>query len=62
MKYMLLIYLDEQVLEESERQQCYVDSAQLAQELNSSGGIWPPTRSTPSRRQPASGYGTAEGW
>ncbi len=37
MKYMLLIYLDEQALGESERQECYVDSAQLAQDLHASG-------------------------
>ena len=37
MKYMLLVYLDEQALSETERQHCYVESAQLTQELNSSG-------------------------
>ena len=37
MKYMLLIYNDEQALGETEREQCYVESAQLAQRLNSSG-------------------------
>lgn len=37
MKYMLLVYLDEQCLSESEREQCYVESAQLAQDLNSTG-------------------------
>ncbi len=37
MRYMLLIYLDEQALDETEREQCYVESAQLAQELNSTG-------------------------
>jgi hypothetical protein len=37
MKYMLLVYLDEQVLTEAEREQCYVKSAQLTQELNLSG-------------------------
>ena len=38
MQYMLLIYLDEQqALTESERQDCYVKSAQLAQELHASG-------------------------
>ena len=36
MKYMLLVYLDEQALSEDEREHCYVESAQLAQELNSS--------------------------
>ncbi|MCC6364280.1 MAG: YciI family protein [Bryobacterales bacterium] len=37
MKYMLLIYLDEQALDEAERAQCYLDSAQLARELDSNG-------------------------
>ena len=37
MKYMLLIYLDEQALSESERQECYAESTQLAQQLHSSG-------------------------
>jgi hypothetical protein len=37
MRYMLLIYLDEQALDDTERQQCYVESTQLAQELNASG-------------------------
>ena len=37
MKYMLLIYLDEQAMSEPERQQCYMDSAQLAQQLHSNG-------------------------
>jgi hypothetical protein len=37
MKYMLLVYLDEQVLSEAERADCYVKSAQLTQDLNASG-------------------------
>ena len=37
MKYMLLVYLDEQVLSDSERQQCYVESARLTQDLSKSG-------------------------
>ena len=37
MKYMLLVYLDEQALSESERQQCYVKSAELAQEIHEKG-------------------------
>ena len=38
MKYMLLIYLDEQKpLSEAERQECYAESTQLAQELHSNG-------------------------
>ena len=37
MKYMLLVYLDEHVLTEEEREHCYVESAQLTQDLNASG-------------------------
>ena len=37
MKYMLLIYHDEQALSETERQQCYAESTQLVQEIHSSG-------------------------
>ena len=34
---MLLIYLDEQALSESEREQCYRDSTQLAHQLDVAG-------------------------
>ncbi|HEU0140824.1 MAG TPA: YciI family protein [Bryobacteraceae bacterium] len=34
---MLMIYTDEQAMDEAERQQCYVESAQLAQELDAKG-------------------------
>ena len=37
MKYMLLIYLDENAMSETEREECYVESTQLAQDLNSNG-------------------------
>jgi hypothetical protein len=37
MKYVLLIYLDEDALSETERESCYVESAQLAQQLHSTG-------------------------
>ena len=37
MKYMLLVYLDEQAMTDSERQECYVKSARLAQEIHSKG-------------------------
>jgi len=37
MKYMLLIYGDEKALSETEREACYVESTQLAHEINSSG-------------------------
>jgi hypothetical protein len=37
MKYMLLIYLEENALNETERADCYAESAQLAQHLHSRG-------------------------
>jgi hypothetical protein len=37
MKYMLLIYGDEQALSETERQECYAESTQLAYDLRSNG-------------------------
>ncbi len=37
MQYMLLIYLDEKALNETEREQCYAESAQFAHELSASG-------------------------
>jgi hypothetical protein len=37
MQYMMLVYLDEQALSETERESCYRESAQLAQELHASG-------------------------
>ncbi len=37
MKYMLLIYGDEQALSEKERQDCYAESTQLAQDIRARG-------------------------
>jgi hypothetical protein len=37
MKYTMLIYLEETALSDAEREQCYRESAQYAQELNSDG-------------------------
>jgi hypothetical protein len=37
MKYMLLIYLDEQTLDDAYREQCYGESTQLARDLAASG-------------------------
>jgi len=37
MKYMLLVYLDENAMTDQEREHCYVESAQLAQDLSSTG-------------------------
>jgi hypothetical protein len=37
LKYMLLIYSDEQAWSETEREHCYQESAQLAKQLHSNG-------------------------
>ena len=37
MKYMLLIYLGENAMDDTERQQCYVDSAALTRDLHAKG-------------------------
>ena len=37
MKYMLLVYLEEQALSDTEREACYVKSVQLAQEIHLKG-------------------------
>jgi hypothetical protein len=37
MKYMLLVYLNEQAMNEAERADCYVKSAALAREIHSTG-------------------------
>jgi hypothetical protein len=37
MKYMLLIYLNEKDLSDADREKCYVESAQLAHDLDSTG-------------------------
>jgi hypothetical protein len=37
MKYMLLIYGDEVALDDVERQECYVESAKLARQLDAAG-------------------------
>jgi hypothetical protein len=37
MKYILLIYSDENAWTESEREKCYAESTQLTQELNANG-------------------------
>ncbi len=39
MKYMLLIYADEQVLTDAERQDCYKESTELAHALKSNGQL-----------------------
>jgi hypothetical protein len=37
MKYMLLIYMNEHAMDDAERQACYVESAQLTQDLHKKG-------------------------
>jgi hypothetical protein len=37
MKYMLLVYLDETAMTDEERAHCYVESAQLTQDLSAKG-------------------------
>jgi hypothetical protein len=37
MKYMLLVYMEENAMNDRERQDCYVESAQLTQEIHSQG-------------------------
>jgi hypothetical protein len=37
MKYMLLIYMEDQALDEAEREHCYVESTELANDLKSNG-------------------------
>ena len=37
MKYMLLIYMGENAMNETEREQCYKESTQLAHDLNADG-------------------------
>lgn len=37
MKYMLLVYMDEQAMTDEERAHCYVESAQLTQTLHANG-------------------------
>lgn len=37
MKYMLLVYMNEQAMIDAERQQCFVESTKLAQELHAKG-------------------------
>jgi hypothetical protein len=37
MKYLLLIYMDENAMSDPEREHCYVESAQIAQDLHTKG-------------------------
>ncbi len=37
MKYMLMVYMDEQVMTDDDRQECYVESTKVTHDLNASG-------------------------
>jgi hypothetical protein len=37
MRYMLMVYMDENAMTDSERQQCYIDSAALTRDLHAKG-------------------------
>jgi hypothetical protein len=37
MKYMLLVYMNENAMDQTEREHCYVESAQLARDLHAGG-------------------------
>jgi hypothetical protein len=37
MKYMVLVYMNEQAMSDAERQQCYEDSARLTRDLHAKG-------------------------
>jgi hypothetical protein len=39
MKFLLQIYMEENAMTEAEREQCYVDSTRLAQELHAKGQL-----------------------
>ncbi len=39
MKYMLLIYMEENAMTEAEREKCFVDSGQLCQDLAAKGSF-----------------------
>jgi hypothetical protein len=39
MRYMLLVYSDEHALTDTEREHCYVESAQLARDLHANGNF-----------------------
>jgi hypothetical protein len=61
MKYMLLIYMDEQTLDQAEREHCYVESTQLAHELKSNGQFLATSPLQPTSTATRSGCATANG-
>jgi hypothetical protein len=66
MKYMLLIYSDENAWTQREREDCYAESVQLTQQLNANGqylvNTWALRRCTLLQRQPVSGFMTEKDW
>ena len=61
MKYMLLIYGDENGLSETERKDCYVESTQLAHQLHSNGQYVAANPFIPQPWRPAFGCGRESG-
>jgi hypothetical protein len=61
MTYMLLIYLEEKSLSESERSQCYQDSSAFARELHERGQYLSAAPLHPTRRPRAFELRTARG-
>ena len=62
MKYMLLIYQDENGVSETQRAKCYEESAQFAVQLSKSGQYLGAGPLHPPPRRPASACGTTNGW
>jgi hypothetical protein len=60
MKYMLLIYLDENALSEDERQKCYVESIELTHNSALMENILAPIRFTQRRRRQVCVCATAD--
>ena len=61
MRYMLLIYGDEQAWSDEERERCYGESAAFARELEAGGRYLAAPRSIRWQRPPASASATASG-
>ena len=62
MKYMMLIYMEDQALNEAEREHCYVESTELAHQLKSNGQYLGLPRCSLPPPPPASGCATASAW
>ena len=59
MKYMLLIYSDENAWTDGQREDCFAESVQLTHELHAKGQFWGRRRSNPLRWLPACAFATA---